>query len=171
MVDFTSTVQHYNSRLLFKLSYFTKLQFAFLQLASGSFLSDSPDNAKIQLRLVKDADTRLIHAQIDRCSFCTWLFNVMTFNIFKAAGAPSVPAPAVQYLLVVGGSPKYSLVEVVSLDPETNPVPNCLVELNSFPTTVEGGAGAMLGEGNLRNKSLPYFGTCLLKLVRRCDLV
>jgi hypothetical protein len=43
------------------------------------------------------------------------------------------------------GSGLSSVVETVSLDPETNPVPNCLAELNSFP--VARGAGAVLGLG------------------------
>jgi hypothetical protein len=51
-----------------------------------------------------------------------------------------------QLILVVGGS-ESSLVEVVSLDPETNPVPNCLSDLNPFPTTVYRAAGAVLGSG------------------------
>jgi hypothetical protein len=42
-----------------------------------------------------------------------------------------------------------SVVEVVSFDPETNPVPNCLEELNSFPTAVRYGAGAVLGSGKI----------------------
>jgi hypothetical protein len=42
-----------------------------------------------------------------------------------------------------------SLVEVVSLDPEINPVPNCLEELNSFPTAVTKAAGAVLGAGKI----------------------
>jgi hypothetical protein len=49
---------------------------------------------------------------------------------------------------VVGGKElSASLVEIVSLDPETNPVPNCLAELNSFPTTVNQAAGSILGLG------------------------
>jgi hypothetical protein len=55
-----------------------------------------------------------------------------------------------QVLLVVGGlnaSGSLSDVEVVSLDPETNPVPPCLAELKSFPTTVYWGAGGVLGSG------------------------
>jgi hypothetical protein len=58
-----------------------------------------------------------------------------------------------QFLLVVGGvadSGASSVVEVVSLDPETNPVPNCLEELNSFPTILSQGAGAVLGSGKKR---------------------
>jgi hypothetical protein len=56
-------------------------------------------------------------------------------------------------LLVVGGEgdgrEDLSDVEVVSLDPdpETNPVPACLEELNSFPTTVKKGAHGLLGSG------------------------
>jgi hypothetical protein len=55
-----------------------------------------------------------------------------------------------QVLLVVGGkaeSGSLSDVEVVSLEPETNPVPDCLAELKSFPTTVSWGAGGVLGSG------------------------
>jgi hypothetical protein len=70
-----------------------------------------------------------------------------------------------QYIQVVGGVPSSSLVEVVSLDPETNPVPNCLAALNSFPTIVVEGVGAVLGAGNLINKSIPYVCKCLFGLV------
>jgi hypothetical protein len=51
------------------LTYQTKLPFAFLQLASGSFLSNSRDNAKIQPRLVKDANTGLMQDELDRGLF------------------------------------------------------------------------------------------------------
>jgi hypothetical protein len=41
------------------------------------------------------------------------------------------------------------VVEVVSLDPETNPVPNCLEEMNSFPATKRRAAGAVLRSGKI----------------------
>jgi hypothetical protein len=63
----------------------------------------------------------------------------------------------------VGGytdSGSSAVVEVVSLDLETNPVPNCLEELNSFPTTVEGATGAVLGAGKLCYLDKYIFHVC-----------
>lgn len=39
-------------------------------------------------------------------------------------------------------------VELVSLDPDNNPVPPCLTNLNDFPIGIDGAAGSV-GEGNL----------------------
>jgi hypothetical protein len=62
----------------------------------------------------------------------------------------------IQFLLVVGGyshaGGSSSDVQVYSLDPETNPVPNCLAEMNSFPVSVHRAAAGMLGSGKLMIK-------------------
>jgi hypothetical protein len=60
-----------------------------------------------------------------------------------------------------------SVVEVVSLDPETNPVPNCLEELNSFPTTVYEAAGAVLGAGKICYLD-KYVFPCLSNMIYYC---
>jgi hypothetical protein len=52
-----------------------------------------------------------------------------------------------QYLLVVGGTQVSDRVELISLDPASHPVPDCLRNLNPFPTNVHGGAGAVLNSG------------------------
>jgi hypothetical protein len=93
-------------------------------------------------------------------------------NLFLFAG--------IQYLLVVGGRRQrgelVTDVEVISLD--TRPyvkgdVPNCLLELNSFPTTVLRGAGGVLGSGESKNgkKCSLVCQPNLLGLVIKCDFV
>ena len=40
-------------------------------------------------------------------------------------------------------------VELVSLDPDNNPVPPCLADLNNFPIGIEAAAG-FIGEGTVQ---------------------
>ena len=55
------------------------------------------------------------------------------------------------FLLVVGGRTESGYtneVEVVSLNPSVNPVPECLANLNDLPITVgSSGAGTVLSQG------------------------
>ena len=54
------------------------------------------------------------------------------------------------WYMVVGGMTTLALytnaVELVSLDPDNNPVPSCLADLNDFPIRMEAAAG-FTGEG------------------------
>ena len=54
------------------------------------------------------------------------------------------------YVLVVGGSSGATLdtVEVVSLSPTSNPVPNCTRVLGNFPTAIMRAVGTRFGKLN-----------------------
>ena len=57
--------------------------------------------------------------------------------------------------MVVGGydsSGSLADVELVSLDPDNNPVPPCLTNLNNFPVELEGAAGSV-DEGKVKLKA------------------
>ncbi len=54
--------------------------------------------------------------------------------------------------MVVGGfgggmGQKFDTVELLSLDPENHPVPDCLKSLRSFPEAISSAAGAALVDG------------------------
>ena len=53
--------------------------------------------------------------------------------------------------MVIGGYNDGPLtdVELVSLDPDNNPVPPCLKDLNNFPVEIRGAAGS-IGEGKCK---------------------
>ena len=59
--------------------------------------------------------------------------------------------------MVIGGyrgrgrNPEYDDVELVSLDPDNNPVPPCLANLNNFPVELYGAAGSV-DEGKVKLK-------------------
>ncbi len=62
---------------------------------------------------------------------------------------PEVSLPAdtgPSFLLVVGGTPATATAEVVSLDPDAMPVPDCLVDLARFPAKIDSLAGAPVGK-------------------------
>ncbi len=47
-------------------------------------------------------------------------------------------------MVVGGGDPQTDLVELISLDPERVPVPECLKQLSPFPTSIKGAAGGSI---------------------------
>ena len=59
-------------------------------------------------------------------------------QVFPACEAESL-------ILIVGGSPATSEVEVVSPDPVSNPVPECLKSLSNLPTWIYGAVGTTFG--------------------------
>ncbi len=81
-------------------------------------------------------------------------FHITFYNLIQTVLTKSQSPRLDHWAMVVGGSDYGQLneVELVSLDPENHPVPECLRSLAPYPLSVEAASGAEL-QGMIKPQS------------------